>query len=108
MDLFLRQTQAFANLLHRGALVQHVLGGIVVHLANFVDVIVQAGYARFLFGKNSLRFLQSPGEVIAVVVHGVVGILRGVEAAVLAVAEPLVHPANDVAGYGGEELGPVA
>jgi hypothetical protein len=28
-----------------------------------------------------------------------VGILRGVEAAALAVAQPLIHPANDVARH---------
>ena len=53
---------------------------------------------------GSLGFFQSPGEVIAVVVHGVVGVLGSVETALLSITQPLIHPANDVLGHTGKGL----
>ena len=74
-----------------------------MHVADFPDAVIRDRHRRFFGRERGLRFFQSPGEVVAIVVHGIVGILRGVEAAMGAVAEPLVDPANDVAGDAGEE-----
>ena len=71
---------------------------VVVHLANFADVVVKRDDLELLLIENRLGFVASPREVIAIVVEADVGILRSVETAVLAIAEPVVHPANDVAG----------
>ena len=92
------------DFLDRGPHVQHILRRIVMHLADFVDVIVQGRHFGLLLRQHGAGFFERPGEVIAVVVHGDVGILRREEAAALAIAEPLVHPANDVAGHAGEEF----
>ena len=66
--------------------------------------IVQRGRLELFVAQNRLGLVDGPGEVIAIVVEIDVGILRGVEAAVLAVAEPLVHPADDVARHVRVEL----
>ena len=100
-----RNPEPLGDLFLRSPDIQNVLCWIVVHLANFVDVVVEAGDLRLLVGKYFLRFGQSPSEVVAVILHGVVGVLRGVKPAPFAIAEPLVYPANDVAGHLGEELG---
>ena len=75
-----------------------------MHLADFVYVVVQRCYARLLFAEHGASFSERPGEIVAIVVHGNVGVLRGVEAGAFAVAEPFIHPANDVAGDSGEEF----
>ena len=76
----------------------------MVHLADFVDVVAQTRDRRFFFGQDGLHLRPRPGEIVAIVVHRVVGILGGVKAATLAVTEPFIHPADDVAGHRGEEF----
>ena len=48
--------------------------------------------------EDRLGFCNRPGEVVTIVIQIDVGVLRGIEAAALAIAKPLVHPANNVAG----------
>ena len=77
---------------------EHVLGGIVVHVAEFADVPVQR-WRRRVFGgvQDGAGLVQRPGKVIAVVVEVDVGILRGVEAAALAVGHDGIEPGDDLA-----------
>jgi hypothetical protein len=75
-----------------------------MHLPDFVDVVMQGRDLRFFFRQDGASFIERPGKVIAVVVHVDIGVLRRVEAAALAVAEPLVHPADDVARHVRKEL----
>ncbi len=70
-----------------------------MHLPNFVDVVVQRGHLRLFFSQNGAGLVERPGKVIAIIVHGNVGILRRIESTSLAIAEPLIHPANDVARH---------
>ena len=97
---------AHRDLLHRRLHPEHILRRIVVHVANFADVVVSGRDLQFIRREDGTRLFQRPGEVIAVVFHRVVGILGTVEAAVLAVAEPLIHPANNVARHRREERNP--
>src|SRR5271166_3810631 len=52
---------------------------------------------KFVGSEYSPGFVRSPGEVVAIVVEVNVGVLGGVEAAAFTVAQPLVHPAHNVA-----------
>ena len=74
-----------------------------MHVPGFLNVVMKRGDGSFLFAQCRFRFFESPGEVIAVIVHRIIGILRSVEAAMGAVAEPFVHPANHVARHSGEK-----
>ena len=38
-----------------------------MHLPDFVDVVIQARDFGFFFSQDFLRFLHSPGEVVAVI-----------------------------------------
>ena len=69
----------------------------MVHLAHFVDVIMQGRNLHFFFGQDGAGLVKRPRKIIAIIVHRNVGILRSIEAATLPVAQPLVHPANNVA-----------
>ena len=95
---------ARGHFLRQRAYPQHVLGHIVMHLASFLDIEMQRGHLELFVVQDRLSFPQGPSEVVAIVIEIDVGILRGVEAAVLAIAEPLVHPADNVAGHVRVEL----
>ena len=77
-----------------------------MHLPDLIDVISQRGNLRFILCQHSSRLVQGPSEVIAVIVHVDVGVLRSIESAALAIAQPLVHPADDVSRYICKELFP--
>ena len=79
--------------------VEHILGRIVMHVPDFLNVVVQRRHRCLIFAQRRFRLLQSPGEIIAVILHRIIRILRSVKAAVRVVAEPFVHPANDVARH---------
>ncbi len=98
------ETHPAGNFLNRSAHIEHVLRGIVMHLADLVDVIVQRRNLRFVFREHSAGFVQCPGEVVAIVIHRNVGVLRSVKTAALAVAQPLIHPADDVARHASKKL----
>ena len=98
-----RQLEAFRDLFFRGPHVKHILGRIVVHLADFVDVVMQCCHGQFMFAQHRVGFVESPGEVIAIVIHGIIRILGSVEAAMLLIAEPDIYPADDVARHLGKE-----
>ena len=70
-----------------------------MHVADFADVVVSRGDLEFVGVEHRAGLVQRPREVVAVIVHRVVGVLRSVEAAALAVAQPFVHPANDVSRH---------
>ena len=77
---------------------QDVLRRIVVHLAVRLDVVVQLHHPRFLGGEDGAQLLPGPGEVVAVVVEGDIGVLAGVEAATRLVGEHFVDPVKDALG----------
>jgi len=66
------------------------------------SIVIRIGDGQFFGGQDRRGFVARPGKVIAVVVERNVRVLRGVEAAALLVAEPLLHPAHDVFGNGRE------
>ena len=103
VDLLARTAGAGCDFLGGDPHPKHVLGMVVVHLAHFFNVIVKAGNFEFVVIENRAGLVPGPGEVIAVVVQVDVGVLRGVKSAAFTVAQPLVHPAHDVARDVGEE-----
>ena len=74
---------------------QHILCRIVVHFAVRFDVVVQLHDARFFRRQRRAKFLQSPGEVVAVIVERVVRVLAGIKAAVHLIGKHFVDPADD-------------
>ncbi len=74
-----------------------------MHLADFIDVVAKSRGLQFVFGEHGTRLIDRPGEVIAIIIHGNVSILRSIKAASLAVTQPLIDPANDVARHVGEK-----
>ena len=58
----------------------------MVHLADFVDVIVKAGDRSFRLGQYRLHLGAGPGEIVAVIVHRVVRVLGRIKPAAFAVA----------------------
>ena len=75
-----------------------------MHLADFINVVAKCSDLQFVLGEHGTRLLDRPGEVIAIIIHGNVGILRSIKAPSLAVTQPLIHPANDVARHVGEKF----
>ena len=67
-----------------------------MHLPDFANVITQRCGFEFVSAQDRPRFLECPGKVVAVVVQGIIGVLRAVEAAVFLVGKPFIHPADDV------------
>ena len=70
-----------------------------MHVPDFLNVVIEHRHRCLVFAQRRFRFLQSPGEIIAVILHRIIRILRSVKAAMRAVAEPFVHPADDVARH---------
>ena len=79
------EVESFGCLFKRVFHVQHILLRVVVHVADRADVVVELGDAKLFRREHGGRFGAGPGEVIAVVVEVDVGVLRGVEAAALAI-----------------------
>ncbi len=75
---------------------EHILLWIVVHVAEFADVVVQLRDAQLLGRKDRRGFFARPGKVVAIVIERNVGVLRRIKPAALLVAQPLIHPAHDV------------
>ena len=69
-----------------------------MHVADRSDVVVGLGEFEFAGFEDGGGFGARPGEVVAVVVEREIGVLRGVEAAVDMVGEPVGHPAQGGAG----------
>ena len=92
-----RKIQPFTDFLERSADIENILRRNVVHFANFIDVITQTGDFRLFFSQDGFGFFQRPRKVVAIVVHRIIGILRGIEPAVFTIRKPFIHPANDVA-----------
>ena len=57
-----------------------------MHLADFIDVVVQASNFGFFFVQDRLGLVHGPGKVVSIVIHGIIGVLRRVESAVLPIA----------------------
>ena len=67
---FLRsQIHPARNLVDGRTHIEHILGGVVMHFADFVDVIVQGRHSGFFFRKRRLCLIQRPSEVVAVIFH---------------------------------------
>ena len=64
----------------------------MVHLAAGFDVVVQLDDARLFGSQYGADFLERPGKKIAIVVEGIVGILTGVESAILLIGKAGNHP----------------
>ena len=54
---------------------------------------------EFVLAQDSFGFVDCPGKVITIVVKIDVGVLRSIKSAVLAIAQPLVHPADNITGH---------
>ena len=78
---------------------QHVLGGVVMHVPQIADIVIGPGNLHLFRGEHGRGFGPRPGKVIAIVVQIDVRILRSIEAAPLPVRKPRVHPTDDVLGY---------
>ena len=75
---------------------QHILCRIVVHVSHRLDIEVRRCRLKFLRRQHRSGLIARPCKVVAVVVQRVIRILRRIEPAACAVAQPLVHPAQDV------------
>ncbi len=64
-----RELESIRNFLDTRPLIEHILRRIVVHLSQFVDVIVQQSNLRLFLGENGFGLVNCPGEAIPVVVH---------------------------------------
>ncbi len=63
-----------------------------MHVPNLADVVVRARDRQLLRGQNRRRLIPRPRKVVAVIIQRVVRILRSIEPAQLAIAQPLIHP----------------
>ena len=71
---------------------QHILRRIVMHVAQFADVVIRACHFEFIVTQDFRRLSARPGEVISIIIERHVGILRAVEAALLmVVSQPSIH-----------------
>ena len=75
---------------------KHILGRVVVHVAQLADVPVKSRKIQFVGLEHGAGFVQGPGKVVAVVVEIDVGILRGVKAAAIAIGHHGIQPGNDL------------
>ena len=66
-----------------------------MHFAAGFHVVIKLHHPRFIGRQRRAQFLQRPGEIIAVVVQRVVGVLAGVKSAPLLVGKHFVHPGDD-------------
>ena len=76
-----------SSLLH----VEHILRHIMVHVADLADVVVARSNRQLLRRQRFSGLVQRPREIVAVVVQRKVRVLRGIEAAALAVAQLLIR-----------------
>ena len=75
---------------------QHILGGIVVHVAELANVPVSRCEVQFGGIEHSTGFFECPGEVVAVVIEIDIGILRSVESAPFPIGHHPVKPGHDL------------
>ena len=80
-----RHPQPLSDFLYGCPHIEDVLCRVVMHLANFIDVVIKAGNFGFFFIEHCFGFVHGPCEVVAVVIHGIVGVLRSIESAALPV-----------------------
>ena len=69
-----------------------------MHLAARFDVVAKLNDARFFRREHSAHFVLRPGEIIAIVVERLVGVLAGVETAARLVREHRIRPIDDPFG----------
>src|SRR6266850_2714746 len=62
------------------------------------DVVVHLHDVGLFRKERRAEFFEGPGEIIAVVIEGIISVLAGVEAAVFLVGQDVVNPANDAFG----------
>ena len=77
---------------------QNIFRRIVVHLAVRFDVIAKLNDARLFGREDRAHFVQRPGEIIAVVVERLVGVLARVETAARLIRKHGIRPIDDAFG----------
>ncbi len=65
-----------------------------MHLAVRADVVIKFGHAPFVRRKDFAGFGDGPGEIVAIVVERLVGVLAGVESAARLIGENLRDPGD--------------
>ena len=96
--LLRRDLRRLGNLRQRVLNVQHILQRVVVHIAHQADVEERLNDRHLLRCQHVGGLIACPRKVVAVVVKRVVGILRGIEAAMFPVAHPRIDPGDDLTG----------
>ena len=66
-------------------------------------VVVKLEGARFFWRESAAEFIEGPGEIVAVVIESLIGVLAGVKAAVFLIGEDFVYPGDDAFGGFAEE-----
>ena len=69
-----------------------------MHFAAGVHVVIQLNQPRFLGRQYRANFGEGPGEIIAVIVEGLIGILAAVEPPASLIGENFVDPGDDAFG----------
>ena len=70
----------------------------MVHFAAGFDVVIQLNQPRFLGRQYRANFGEGPGEIIAVIVERLIGILAAVKPAASLIGENFVDPGDDAFG----------
>ena len=97
------ESELRCELFDRGRDPENIFRRVVVHFAVGLHVVVKFDRARFFGREHGANFVERPGEIVAVVVERLVGVLAAVEAAALLIRENVVDPGNDSFGGFAEE-----
>ena len=87
----------------RGRDPEDIFRRVVVHFAARLHVVVNFDRARFLGREHRAHFVERPGEIVAVVIERLIGVLAAVKSAALLIRENFVDPSNDSFGGFAEE-----
>jgi len=63
-----------------------------------LDVVVNFDRARFLGREYRSNFIEGPGEIVAVVIERLIGVLAAVKSAAFLIGENIIDPGNDSFG----------
>ena len=87
--------------LQRRPYMQHILRRIMVHIPNLADIVVGPRDRKFLLRQHLRRLIPRPRKVVAIILKRVVRVLRCVKPTQLPVAQPRVHPPDNLLRHPG-------
>src|SRR5580704_13627214 len=85
---------------------ENIFRRVVMHFAMRLDVVADFDDAGFFWRQLGAHLRLRPGEIVAVVVQRLVGVLAAEEAAIFLIGQNFIRPSNNSFGGFAEQRAP--